>query len=73
LLSSSIEYKAQQCGILICACNDEHFGIFDQMDQDGFKAVEKAIFPDIMPSFEANLYDCYRILKLIQVFITSWK
>jgi hypothetical protein len=65
LVAAINKYTAQQCDLLVCACNDVHFWIFDQMDKDAYKAVEKTICSDIMSAFEANLYDCYRIHEII--------
>ncbi|MDR3300963.1 MAG: hypothetical protein LBT01_00340 [Spirochaetaceae bacterium] len=59
------EYTAQQCDILVCACNNDNFGIFGKMGPGTYKVVEKTIRSDFMPAFETNLYDCYRILEII--------
>jgi hypothetical protein len=65
LMDAIKKYTAEHCDILVCACNDEHFGIFNQMNKDAYQSVEKTICSGSMPAFEANLYDCYRILEII--------
>jgi hypothetical protein len=52
-----------QCDMLICACNDKYFsGITTKPDH----VIQKTIASPLFPFFEANLYDCYRILALIE-------
>jgi hypothetical protein len=61
--------KNAQCDMLICACNDAFTKVLvgnDAINDAIIEKFEKTLASSLFSVFEANLYDCYRILAIIE-------
>jgi hypothetical protein len=62
--------EKENCDILICACNQKEKESIDN-DKPDHIIIEKTIESSLFPKFEANLFDCYQILKCVLTLIKT--
>jgi hypothetical protein len=64
-------YKRKKCDFLICACNRGLKEALSYIKTLPFEIYEKTKASDLIPAFEANLYDSCRILAALEKNITT--